>query len=212
MIERLHWLGHSSFRWQGSKTVYFDPWKLSKNADKSDIICVSHEHYDHLSKPDIATVSAPDTVIFTSEEGRKQLSSSKIGCKEVRAMVPGDTVDLPGVRIEAVASYNVNKGFHPKNTKKLGFVVTMDGLSVYHAGDSDHIPEMDGLKCDVALLPVSGTYVMTADEAAEAALSIRPKVAIPMHYGDIIGTVSDAKRFESELKGKLEVKILRKEE
>jgi len=151
-------------------------------------------------------------VIFTSEEGRKQLSSLKIECKEVRAMVPGDTVDLPGIKIEAVASYNVNKGFHPKHTKKLGFVVTMDGFSVYHAGDTDRIPEMDGLKCDVALLPVSGTYVMTADEAAEAALSIRPKVAIPMHYGDIVGAASDAKRFESELKGKVEVKILRKEE
>ena len=212
MIERLHWLGHSSFRWQGSKTVYFDPWKLSKNADKSDIICVSHEHYDHLSKPDIAAVSTPDTVIFTSEEGRKQLISSKIGCKEVREMVPGDSIDLPGVKIEAVASYNVNKGFHPKHAKNLGFIVTMDGLSVYHAGDTDLISEMDELKCDVALLPVCGTYVMTADEAAEAALRIKPKVAVPMHYGDIVGKVSDARRFESDLKGKIEVKILRKEE
>ncbi len=212
MIERLHWLGHSSFRWQGSKTVYFDPWKLSKNADKSDIICVSHEHYDHLSKPDIAAVSTPDTAIFTSEEGRKQLISSKIGCKEVRAMVPGDSIDLPGVKIEAVASYNMNKGFHPKHAKNLGFIVTMDGLSVYHAGDTDLISEMDELKCDVALLPVCGTYVMTADEAAEAALRIKPKVAVPMHYGDIVGKVSDAGRFESDLKGKIEVKILRKEE
>ncbi len=212
MIEKLHWLGHSSFKWQGSKTVYFDPWKLSKKADKSDIICVSHEHYDHLSKPDIMAVSTPDTVIVTSEDVRKQLNSSEIGCKEIITMAPGDSINLAGVKIEAVASYNVNKGFHPKSAKKLGFVVTMDGLSVYHAGDTDRIPEMDGLKCDVALLPVSGTYVMTAGEAAEAALLIKPKVAIPMHYGDIVGKVSDARRFESNLKGKIEVKILRKEE
>ena len=212
MIETLHWLGHSSFRWQGSKTIYFDPWKLSKNADKSDIICISHEHYDHLSKSDIAAISTPATVIVTSEDGRKQLRSSDIGCKEIRAMAPGDSIDLPGVKIEAVASYNMNKGFHPRHTKKLGFVVTMDGLSIYHAGDTDRIPEMNGLKCDVALLPVSGTYVMTADEAAEAALLISPKMAVPMHYGDVVGSASDARRLESDLKGKIEVKILRKEE
>lgn len=212
MIENLHWLGHSSFRWDGSKRIYFDPWKVPKGSKAADVICVSHEHFDHLSKPDISAVSSSDTVILTCEAGRKQLSSAGIKCKEVRAMAPGDSIDVSGVKIKAVASYNTNKEFHTKSSKKLGFVVTMDGASVYHAGDTDRIPEMDELRCDVALVPISGTYVMSVDEAAEATLAIKPGMAVPMHYGDIIGASSDAKRFEELLKGKVKVKILRKEE
>lgn len=212
MIEKLHWLGHSSFRWEGSKVVYFDPWKLSKNSKKADIICVSHEHFDHLSKSDIAIIASPETVIVTCASGAKLLEPSKVGCKEIRTMAPGDSITLAGVKIEAVASYNIGKKFHPRNTNKLGFIVTMDGISVYHAGDTDRIPEMDGLKCDVAILPISGTYVMDALEAAEAALAIRPKMAVPMHYGDIIGSDSDAERFAALLKGKIETKIMKKEE
>ena len=224
MIERLRWLGHSGFRWearlleaaasvgQGSKTIYFDPWKLSGEPKKADIICVSHEHFDHMSKPDIKAISTADTVIVTCNACRDELSASKIVCKEIKALAPGSKIELDGIKITAVPSYNTNKEFHPKNAKKLGFVVTMGGVSVYHAGDTDRIPEMDALKCDVALLPISGTYVMTADEAAEAAIVIGPKVAIPMHYGDIIGSLKDAKRFEALLKGKVEVKILKKED
>ena len=211
MTERLHWLGHSSFRWEGSKTIYFDPWKLQKNSKRADIICISHEHFDHLSKPDISAISSPDTVIVTCQACARQISSLRGGCKEIKAMDPGDSCEVGGVNIKAAPSYNTNKEFHPKGTKKLGFIVTMDGISIYHAGDTDRIPDMDGLKCDVALLPVSGTYVMTADEAAEAAIAINPKVAIPMHYGDIVGTGDDAKRFEYALRGKVETKILRKE-
>ncbi|MFH1189578.1 MAG: MBL fold metallo-hydrolase [Candidatus Omnitrophota bacterium] len=212
MIENLHWLGHSSFRWQGSKTVYFDPWKLSKNAVKSDIICVSHEHYDHFSKPDITAISMPETVIVTCENVERDIDPREIGCKEARVMAPGESIDIYGVKIEAVASYNTDKLFHTKRSKKLGFIVTMDGVSVYHAGDTDRIPEMSGVRCDIALLPIGGTYTMTAGEAAEAALSIRPKVAVPMHYGTVPGAISDTDRFERDLKGKVEVKILRKEE
>ena len=192
--------------------IYFDPWKLPKGAKKADIIFISHEHFDHLSDKDIAMISSPDTVIVTCQAGAKRLESLGIKCKEVKALYPGDSLDLEGIKIKAAASYNVNKEFHTKESGKLGFIVTMDGLSVYHAGDTDRIPEMDGLKCDVALLPVSGTYTMTADEAAGAALAIRPKVAVPMHYGEIVGQSSDARRFENALKGKVEVKILRKGE
>lgn len=212
MLEGLHWLGHSSFRWDGTKTIYFDPWKLSKNPNKADIICISHEHFDHCSKKDIMRIATPDTVIITCAEARRQLEAARIDCKEIKAMAPGDSADIDGITVTAVASYNTNKEFHQKSAKKLGFIVTMDGVSVYHAGDTDRIPEMDGLKCDAALLPISGTYVMTAEEAAAAALVIKPKIAIPIHYGDIIGTNADAKRFESALHGTIEVKILRKED
>ena len=115
-----------------------------------------------------------------------------------------------GVGIQAVPSYNINKEFHPKKAGKLGFIVTIDGTVIYHAGDTDHIPEMDSYRCDIALLPVSGTYVMTADEAAQAAAAMRPKVAVPMHYGDIVGSDADAKAFADQLRGTVEVRILKK--
>ena len=210
--EHLHWLGHDSFRWEGSKTVYFDPWKVAKGAKKADIILVSHEHFDHCSKVDIGMISTKETVVVTCESASRELKPSEPFCKEVKTVVPGDELEVSGVRIQATASYNTGKSFHPKSANKLGFIVTMDGVSVYHAGDTDAIPEMSGYHCDVALLPVSGTYVMSADEAADAALTIRPKVAVPMHYADIVGSASDAKRLQDLLREKIEVKILRKEE
>ena len=110
-----------------------------------------------------------------------------------------------------MASYNIGKEFHTQDSRKLGFIVTIDGITIYHAGDTDNIPEMKDYRCDIALLPVSGTYVMTAEEAAEAALAIKPKIAVPMHYGDIVGSLADAQRFQELLKGKIEVKILKQE-
>ena len=126
-------------------------------------------------------------------------------------MRPGDRLSVKGLEVEAVPAYNLNKDFHPKDAGMLGFVVNIGGVRLYHAGDTDFIPEMKGIKTDVALLPVSGTYVMTADEAVEAALTIKPKVAIPMHYGAIVGDKNDAEHFRDQLAGRIEVVILEKE-
>jgi len=211
MLKNLHWLSHSAFRFDGSKTIYFDPWKLAKGSKMADIILISHEHFDHFSKNDIILISSRDTVILTTEAVAKELKAHAVSCNEIRGMSPGDVCEISGIKIEAVASYNVNKHFHPKDSKKLGFIVSVDGVSIYHAGDTDNIPEMKGYRCDVALLPVSGTYVMTSDEAVQAALAIKPKLAIPMHYGEVAGSVKDAKAFQDLLKDKVEVEILKKE-
>lgn len=215
MFENLHWLGHASFRFDGSKIIYFDPWKLPKNSKKAEIIFISHDHFDHFSKDDVASLSTKDTIIVTDKSVGKQLQGMLV-CKEIKTLEPGNnftllTSEVNRVKVQAVSSYNLNKEFHPKETKKLGFIVTIDGISIYHAGDTDYIPEMKDYACDIALLPVSGTYVMTADEAANAALTIRPRAAIPMHYGDIVGSNSDAERFRDLLKDKVEVRILKKE-
>lgn len=207
MLTNLHWLGHASFRLDLSKTIYFDPWKLSANPKKADIIFISHEHFDHFSKDDIALISTENTVIVTDKTVSKQLEE-KVTCKKIETLLPGDSIDIEDVKVKAVASYNTNKEFHTNASKKLGFIVTIDGVAIYHSGDTDNIPEMKDYACDIALLPVSGTYVMTADEAANAALAIKPKVAVPMHYGDIVGSEKDAERFKELLKGKIEVKIL----
>ncbi len=211
MLENLHWLGHASFRLDGSKIIYFDPWKLSQDSPKADIILISHEHFDHYSPNDLRLISTKDTVIVTDKTVSKQLQREKLTYREIKALSSGDNIDISGIQVKAVASYNINKQFHTRDSQKLGFIVTMDGVSIYHAGDTDNIPEMKDYQCDIALLPVSGTYVMTAEEASAAALIIKPKIAIPMHYGDIVGSAKDAQAFKDLLREKIEVKILKKE-
>jgi L-ascorbate metabolism protein UlaG (beta-lactamase superfamily) len=203
MIEGIHWLGHASFRIDGEKTVYIDPYKVTQGPP-ADIILVSHSHYDHCSLISIERLLKPGTVLVTNAECARKLPG------DVRVIAPGGAVSLEGVVIEGVAAYNTGKPFHPKAEGGLGFVVSMGKRRIYFAGDTDLIPEMAMVKADVALLPVSGTYVMTAEEAAEAARRIKPSVAVPMHYGTIVGSSSDAARFR-DLAG-VRVEILPREE
>jgi L-ascorbate metabolism protein UlaG (beta-lactamase superfamily) len=153
-------------------------------------------------------------VIVAHAQSKNELS--KLSVKEIKIAKPGDKLSFGSVTVETVPAYNTNKFrepgkvFHPKEDGKLGFVVTVKGVRIYHAADTDHIPEMKGMAPDIALLPVSGTYVMTAKEAAEATASIKPKIAIPMHYASIVGSVKDAEEFKKL--AKCEVKILQKEQ
>jgi len=203
VLKQLSWLGHDGFLYQGEKTVYFDPYQIS-GGPPADIILVSHEHFDHCSPEDIQKIQKEDTVIVTEADSAKKLSG------KVQVVKPGDTITVQGITVEAVPSYNTNKDFHVKAKGWLGFIVTLNGVRVYHPGDTDFIPEMKAIKTDIALLPVSGTYVMTAQEAAEAAKALKPKIAIPMHYGAIVGSEEDAKTFADLLKGVVEVRILTK--
>ncbi|MBC7357406.1 MAG: MBL fold metallo-hydrolase [Desulfacinum sp.] len=205
VIPKIHWLGHDSFRIEGSKVVYFDPYEIAGAAAPADIICISHEHFDHCSPPDVDKIRKAETVIVTDGASARKLSG------DVRVVRPGDRLNVNGVEIQVLPAYNTHKKFHPKEAGMLAFVVTLDGVRYYHAGDTDFIPEMEGLGVDVAFLPVSGKYVMDADEAVQAARAIRPKVAIPMHYGAIVGSREDAERFRKALEGEVEVVILEKE-
>jgi len=197
------WLGHDGFRIDAGKTIYFDPYQIT-GGPVADLILVSHEHFDHCSPEDIAKIQGPETIIVTEKDAAKKLTG------DIRVMRPGDVLDLGDVKIQAVPSYNTDKDFHPRKKGWLGFIVETEGVRVYHAGDADFIPEMEALKVDIAFLPVSGTYVMTAEQAVNAALAIRPKLAIPMHYGAIVGDAQDAARFKKALEGKVDVRILEK--
>ena len=204
MIDHLHWLGHDGFYVQGSKVVYFDPWEIS-GGPEADFILISHEHFDHCSPDDVAKVARPDTVIVTEPKSAQKLKG------DVRVIKPGEILDLDGVTVTGVASYNTDKNFHPQGNNWLGFILEMDGVRIYHTGDSDFIPEMKGLQTDIALIPVSGTYVMDAEQAISAARAIKPKIAVPMHYGKIVGSDADAKKFAEALKNEMRVVIKKKE-
>ncbi len=202
--DHLFWLGHDSFRVSGSRTIYFDPWEAG--GPPADLILISHDHYDHCDPEAVRRLSGPRTKIFCDAASEIRLKDSGVETP-VMVMDPGDELEYLGVVVKAVPAYNVNKDFHPRSNDYLGFIVILDGLSIYHAGDTDFIPEMASLAAQVALLPVSGTYVMTAEEAAAAALAIGPEVVIPMHYGKIVGDESMARDLAEALKGQIEVEI-----
>jgi L-ascorbate metabolism protein UlaG (beta-lactamase superfamily) len=203
-------IAHDTFRIAGSQLIYTDPFKVVKH-DPADIVLISHEHFDHLAMDDLHKVISAKTVIVASPLCKQGLKGLKV--KETQFLDPGQKCTVNKVEIEAVPAYNLNKFrepgkvFHPKEEKRLGFVIALDGTRIYFAGDTDFIPEMKSIKCDIALLPVSGTYVMTAEEAAEAAKAINPKIAVPMHYAAIVGSDADAKKFKTLVKN-CQVEIL----
>ena len=203
MAKRIVWLGHDAFRIDAAKTIYCDPFQIS-GGPQADMILITHEHFDHCSPEDVAKIQKEGTVLVTEKDSAAKLTG------DVRILKPGESLSLDEVTIEAVPAYNVDKDFHPKAKGWLGFILEVDGVRIYHAGDTDRIPEMKQFQVDIALLPVSGTYVMTADQAIGAALDIGPKLAIPMHYGAIVGGDEDARQFKKALEGKVEVMILPK--
>jgi L-ascorbate metabolism protein UlaG (beta-lactamase superfamily) len=201
-LNNIKWTGHDGFLIKTKQNIIFiDPYEISDN-NKADIVFITHPHYDHLSLPDLEKIRKPTTIFVTDRESAKSISG------DVRVVKPGDNISVSGIEIKAVPAYNTNKNFHPKANNWLGFVINVENERIYHAGDTDLIPEMGSFTVDIALLPVSGTYVMTAVEAAEAARLIKPKVAIPMHYGSIVGSLNDTLNFKKSLEGFCEVVIL----
>ncbi len=198
----LTWLGHASFKLKaGDKTIYIDPWKVKKG--EADLILITHSHFDHLSPDDVRRIQKKDTVIIATKDSASKLKG------DIKTVKPGDNVDIDDMQIQAVPAYNIGKNYHPKTNGWVGFVITLGGKKIYHAGDTDAIPEMKRVSVDTALLPIGGTYTMTADEAAQIANEFGPKLVVPMHWGTIVGSEADAERFKGLFKG--ETSILKPE-
>jgi len=210
LIDSVEWLGHSGFRiiTRGA-AVYIDPYRV-RGGPKADLILITHGHYDHFSLQDVERLSHDDTWLVAPAQVAERAKG------RVVSIAPGEALELEpirGVDVAAVAAYNTSKRdtdgklFHPREAGCVGFDLNVRGERLYHSGDTDVIPEMDAVVgVDVALLPVSGTYVMTAAEAAEAARRIQPRVAVPMHWGEHVGSREDAEAFAE--KAPVDVRIL----
>lgn len=208
----IKWLGHSSFLIQNEKKIYIDPYNIQ--GGEADIVLISHPHYDHCSLADINKIVKQGTVIVCPADCQSKITKLD---KEVELQVieAGQTIELDrGIKIGAVPAYNTDKGFHPKSESWLGYILKMGNVIVYYAGDTDLIPEMEKLSGYssqgefVALLPIGGKFTMNAEEAAEAASLIKPSLVLPMHYGNIIGSIEDAQKFvklcqEREIKAEI---------
>ncbi|MCM8758249.1 MAG: MBL fold metallo-hydrolase [Candidatus Omnitrophica bacterium] len=201
MEENIRWLGHSSILIEmEGKNIYVDPWKIKQG--KADLILITHSHYDHCSPEDVNKIATEKTTIIATSDSLEKITK---GIK--KTISPGTEIDLGWVKIVGVPAYNINKQFHPKSNNWVGYVIKFSDTSIYIAGDTDFIPEMKKIKADIVIVPVGGTYTMNAQEAASAVNTIKPKIAIPIHFGDIVGSKADAEKFASLVKD-VQVKIL----
>jgi len=198
----LKWLGHAGFLIKNSKTIYIDPYNIREGLEKADIILLTHSHYDHCSVADIEKIVREGTRIFLTADCQSKITRFNVPIK-MEIVESGQEFDFNDIKIGVLPAYNTDKNFHPKNEGWVGYLVKINNLLIYHAGDSDLIPEMQKLtgykqpgKEFVALLPVGGRFTMNAEEAFEAARLIKPTLAIPMHYGAIVGTSEDAQEFK----------------
>ena len=205
MLENIEVLYHSSIRINKEKIIYIDPFKINKNYNDADIIFITHDHYDHYSEEDIDKVINENTTIIIPDELLTKLLRKGINKNAIITVEPNKNYMVQGIKFETISAYNTNKTFHPKENGWVGYIIIINGIRYYIAGDTDITEENRQVKCDVAFVPVGGTYTMDFKEAASLINEIKPKIAIPIHYGSIVGTEQDAIDFirllHPEIKG-----------
>lgn len=195
MLENVEVLCHSSIKISKDKVIYIDPFRIDKNYNDADIIFITHDHYDHYSEEDIDKIIKEGTTFIIPEELLTKLLVKGYNRNDIITVEPGKQYMTQGIKFETIPAYNTNKQFHPKENDWVGYVIEIKGIRYYIAGDTDITEENRKVKCDVALVPVGATYTMDFKEAAQLINEIKPKVAIPTHYADIVGTKQDATDF-----------------
>lgn len=197
----IKWLGHSGFLIKNHKIIYIDPYNIKSDSEKADIILITHSHYDHCSVSDMKNIIKDGTKIILTADSQSKITrfDKKI---DMHIIEPNKELNFGEIKISTTPAYNIDKLFHPKEEGWVGYLIKINDSIIYFAGDTDFIPEMQKLtgykqpdKRFIALLPIGGKYTMNVEEAVEAAKLIKPSLAIPMHYGTIIGDIKDAEEF-----------------
>ncbi|MGH2653686.1 MAG: MBL fold metallo-hydrolase [Actinomycetota bacterium] len=198
MLERFTWIKQSGYRWSGDgRTVYIDPWGVPEDFEPADVVFITHAHDDHYDRDDLARITKDDTAFVAPRDVAAELSG------DVTAVGPGDAFDAGGITGQAVPAYNIRPErlqMHPKENGWVGYILELGGNTYYHAGDTDHIPELESIGTDVAFVPVGGTFTCSVDEAGRLVKAMTPGLAVPMHYGffEGAGTARDGDRFRDE--------------
>jgi L-ascorbate metabolism protein UlaG (beta-lactamase superfamily) len=195
VLDRITWFRQSSLLWvDDERTIYIDPWGTPDDAPPADLILITHAHMDHFQPEEIERLRSAQTQIVAPRDVADELTGS------VTSVAPGGSHEVAGVRFTTVPAYNVHEErleMHPRANAWVGYMIELGGAIYYHAGDTDHVPELDEIRPDVAFLPIGGTYTMDVDEAAGLARSIEPSLAVPFHYGFVVGSPSDGERFRN---------------
>ena len=208
MLENIEVLCHSSIRFNKGLIIYFDPFKINENYHDADIIFITHSHYDHYSEEDISKVIKDNTTIVVPKDLEDRVLQFGFAKEHIIVVSPNEEYSVLRINFKTIPAYNTNKNFHPKSNEWVGYIVNLDQTTYYIAGDTDITEENRQVKCDVAFVPIGGTYTMTYSEAAELINEIKPQIAVPIHYGLIVGNKEDANNFANLVDKEIECKIL----
>ena len=207
MLDNIEVLCHSSIKFNKELVIYIDPFKINDNFHDADIIFITHDHYDHYSEEDINKILKDNTNIVIPSDLEEKVLAFGFKKENILVVKPNGNYIVKGIPFKTIPAYNINKKFHPKSNDWLGYNITIDNLTYYIAGDTDITNENKQIKCDVAFVPIGGTFTMTYNEAAELVNQIKPKIAVPTHYGLIVGAKEDGLKFAKLINKEIECQI-----
>ena len=205
-MNNIELLGHSGIKIIGESTIYVDPYKVENPINDADYIFITHSHYDHYSPEDVAKLKKENAVIIVPNDLVNEVT--KLGFKNIIGVVPKNQYKLENISFITVNSYNIGKSFHPKENNWVGYIINVNNTKYYITGDTDFVEEMKEVKCDIALVPIGGTYTMDYKDAARFVNEIKPKIVIPIHYGSIVGTREDAIEFKKSVNEDIKCDIM----
>ena len=208
MLENIEVLCHSSIKINKGIIIYFDPFKIEKNYNDADIILITHDHYEHYSEEDIDKVIKNNTIIVSPIDLLEKLLNKGLKKENIISVKPYEDYNIKNLKFSTIPAYNVNKQFHLRKNNWVGYLIELEGITYYIAGDTDITEDNKKIKCDVAFVPIGGTFTMNYQEASELINTIKPKIVVPIHYGSIVGTKEDAINFKKLINPEIECKIL----